>query len=214
MRYDAEHKQRTRERVLKEASAAIRVDGPDRIGVAGIMARAGLTHGGFYAHFASKDALLVASITQMFDEACAWFEELSHDKPPAQGLAAYVGFYLSRYHRDHREASCPIASMAADLPRLGEDARRAFEHGAARLTTLIAGRLQAMGREDAGVLAVSLLSEMVGAVVLSRSIANAEHSTAILRASRQAISQRLGLPLKSDRLQDGRNPLPAPDALS
>jgi TetR/AcrR family transcriptional repressor of nem operon len=193
MRYDAEHKQRTRERVLKEAAAAIRADGPDRIGVAAIMARAGLTHGGFYAHFASKDELLVAAITQMFDEACAWFDELSRDKPPAEGLAAYVGFYLSRHHRDQREASCPIAALAADLPRLGLDARQAFERGAARLTTLIAGRLAAMGRANAGVLAVSLLSEMVGAVVLARSIADAEHSTAILRASRQAIAERLGL---------------------
>ena len=213
MRYDAEHKQRTRERVLKEASAAIRLEGPDRVGVAGIMVRAGLTHGGFYAHFASKDELLVASIARMFDEACAWFEELSQDKPPADGLAAYVGFYLSRYHRDHREQSCPIASMAADLPRLGVDARRAFEHGAARLTTLIAQRLAAMGRDDAGVLAVSLLSEMVGAVVLARSVADAEHSSAILRASRKLISERLALPLKSDRLQDGRDALPTTDAL-
>jgi TetR/AcrR family transcriptional repressor of nem operon len=193
MRYDAEHKQRTRARVLKEASAAIRVDGPDRISVATLMARAGLTHGGFYAHFASKDELLVAAITQMFDEACAWFEELARNKPPAEGLAAYVGFYLSRHHRDHREESCPIASMAADLPRLGHEARAAFERGAARLTTLIAGQLQAMGRDNAGVLAVSLLSEMVGAVVLARSIADTEHSTAILRASRHTIGERLGL---------------------
>ncbi|MBX3622668.1 MAG: TetR/AcrR family transcriptional regulator [Rhizobacter sp.] len=194
MRYDAEHKQRTRARVLKEAAAALRVEGPDRIGVAAIMGRAGLTHGGFYAHFASKDELLVAAITQMFDEACAWFESLSHDKAPGEGLAAYVAFYLSRHHRDHREESCPIASMAADLPRLTHEARVAFEQGAARLTTLIAGQLEAMGQPDAGVLAVSLLSELVGAVVLARSIADPAHSTAILRASRQAIAQRLGLP--------------------
>lgn len=195
MRYDAEHKQRTRARVLKEAAAAIRVEGPDRIGVAAIMARAGLTHGGFYAHFASKDVLLVAAIDEMFEAACSWFEALVHDKPPAEGLAAYVAFYLSRWHRDHREESCPIASMAADLPRLGQDARVAFERGAARLTTLLSGRLEAMGQAEAGVQAVSLLSEMVGAVVLARSIAEPEASTAILRASRQAISARLGLQL-------------------
>lgn len=195
MRYDAEHKQRTRARVLREAAAAIRAEGPDRIGVAAIMGRAGLTHGGFYAHFASKDELLVAAIGQMFDEACAWFEELNAERPPAEGLAAYVAFYLSRRHRDHREEGCAIASMAADLPRLGHDARVAFEQGAARLTTLIARQLDAMGRADAGVLAISLLSELVGAVVLARSIADPEHSDAILRASRQAIAQRLGLTL-------------------
>jgi TetR/AcrR family transcriptional repressor of nem operon len=195
MRYDADHKQRTRAKVLKEAAAAIRLDGPDRVGVAAIMARAGLTHGGFYAHFASKDDLLVAAIAEMFDAAVAWFEELTAGKPAAEGLGAYVGFYLSNYHRDHREESCPIASMAADLPRLGAPAREAFERGAARLTTLIAARLEAMGKAEPGVQAVSLLSEMVGAVVLARSIADPEHSTAILRASRQAVAARLGLAL-------------------
>ncbi|MBX3622491.1 MAG: TetR/AcrR family transcriptional regulator [Rhizobacter sp.] len=195
MRYDAEHKQRTRSRVLKEAAAAIRAEGPDRIGVAAIMGRAGLTHGGFYAHFTSKDELLVAAIGEMFDTACAYFEELSAGKPAGEGLAAYVAFYLSRYHRDHREEGCPIATMAADLPRLAPEARVAFEQGAARLTTLIAGQLEALGRPDPGIAAVSLLSEMVGAVVLARSIADPAHSTAILRASRQAIRERLGLPL-------------------
>jgi TetR/AcrR family transcriptional repressor of nem operon len=195
MRYDAEHKQRTRARVVKEAAAAIRAEGPDRIGVAAIMGRAGLTHGGFYAHFSSKDALLVAAIGEMFDTACAYFEELSAGRPAGEGLAAYVAFYLSRYHRDHREEGCPIATMAADLPRLAPEARVAFEQGAARLTTLIAGQLEGMGRTDPGIGAVSLLSEMVGAVVLARSIANPEHSSAILRASRQSIRERLGLPL-------------------
>ena len=113
-----------------------------------------------------------------------------------------MAFYLSRYHRDHREESCPIASMAADLPRLGPEARVAFEQGAARLTTLIAGQLEGMGHADPGIGAVSLLSEMVGAVVLARSIADPEHSTAILRASRQVIRQRLGLPLPATPERD------------
>lgn len=191
MRYDAERKQRTRARVLKEAAAAIRTEGPDRIGVAAIMGRAGLTHGGFYAHFASKDELLVAAIGEMFDAACAHFETLTAGKPAAEGLAAYVAFYLSNDHRDHREKGCPIATMAADLPRLTPEARVAFERGAARLTTLIAGLLDGMGRPDPGIEAVSLLAEMVGAVVLARSVADRGSSTAILQASHQAIRERL-----------------------
>jgi TetR/AcrR family transcriptional repressor of nem operon len=217
VRYSAEHKQRTRERVLKEAASAIRRDGPDRIGVAGIMAAAGLTHGGFYAHFDSKDALLVAAIGTMFDATFAWFEVLARERTPAEGLGDYVDFYLSRFHRDHREDSCPIASMAADLPRLGVAAREAFEQGAARLTTLIAGRLEAMGHAEPGLLAVSVLSELVGAVVLARSIADTERSTAILRASRQALGMRLGLPRParrwSHRFEDGGDALAAADAL-
>ena len=195
MRYDAEHKQRTRQRVLKEAAAAIRDQGPDRIGVAAIMARAGLTHGGFYAHFASKDELLVAAITEMFETACGFFQELSSGKAPGEGLATYVTFYLSRRHRDHREEGCPIATLSADLPRLGPEARVAFEQGAARLTTLIATELEQLGHPEPGIGAVSLLAEMVGALVLARAIADADHSDMILRASRQSIRERMQLPV-------------------
>src|SRR5580692_7828040 len=107
MRYDSEHKERTRGRVLKEAAKAIRAEGPHRIGVAGIMANAGLTHGGFYAHFASKDDLVVAAIGQMFDEGAERVERETAGRSPAEGLAAYIDFYLSKDHRDARTTGCP-----------------------------------------------------------------------------------------------------------
>lgn len=193
MRYTAEHKQQTRARVLKEAAAAIRLNGPDRVAVAAIMAQAGLTHGGFYAHFASKDDLLVAAIDQMFSEALAYLDGLLAGKPPADGLAAYIDFYLSALHRDHRHASCPLPAMAADLPRLGPPAREAFERGAAALTSRVAAVLAETGAEEPGTLAVSMLSEMVGAVVLARSIADAGPWVTILGASRDALKRRLQL---------------------
>jgi TetR/AcrR family transcriptional repressor of nem operon len=193
MRYTAEHKQKTRERVLKEAASAIRMDGPDRVAVAGIMARAGLTHGGFYAHFASKDELLVAAIGQMFSEALANVERVLKDRTPVEGIAAYIDMYLSELHRDRRDVGCPLPAMAADLPRLGAPAREAFERGAAALTSRIAAVLADAGEPDAGALAVSVLSEMVGAVVLARSIADAAPSAAILGASRDSLKRRLHL---------------------
>src|SRR5882762_3946547 len=73
MRYDDNHKERTRVRVLAEAAAAIRRKGAERVGVAEVMAGAGLTHGGFYAHFTSKDDLVTEAVTYMFDAACARF---------------------------------------------------------------------------------------------------------------------------------------------
>ncbi len=194
MRYDAEHKQRTRARVLKEAAAAIRAHGPDRVAVAAIMAKAGLTHGGFYAHFASKEELLVQAIDQMFDEALEQIDALMAGQPPAEGLARYVGFYLSAPHRDQREQGCPLPTLSADLPRLNAPAREAFERGAARVTTAIAQRLQALGHDEPGLMAVSVLSELVGAMVLARSIADPARSADILRASRHALRKRLGLP--------------------
>ncbi|TMH07973.1 MAG: TetR/AcrR family transcriptional regulator [Betaproteobacteria bacterium] len=193
MRYDTEHKQRTRERVLKEAAAAIRAEGPERIAVAGVMKRAGLTHGGFYAHFASKDELVVAAIEHSFAEAFEAFGLFTRGRPPAAGLAAYIDFYLSPWHCERRGEGCPLPALAADLPRLAAPAREAFERGAARLTSAIAEHLQVLGQPHAGRLAVSVLSEMVGAVVLARSIADGAHALAILDASRTALKTRLGL---------------------
>ena len=193
MRYDSEHKERTRARVLKEAAKAIRAEGPHRVGVAGMMAKAGLTHGGFYAHFASKDDLVVAAMSQMFDEASAKFDRLTQGKPPAAALRAYIDFYLSRQHREARETGCPLPSLSADLPRLGIAARQQFAAGVAGLTARVAGLLSALDQPDPEILAGSALAEMVGALSLARGVADPKQSDAILKASRSALKLRLEL---------------------
>jgi TetR/AcrR family transcriptional repressor of nem operon len=193
MRYDSEHKERTRARVLKEAAKAIRAEGPHRVGVAGVMAKAGLTHGGFYAHFASKDDLVVAAMSRMFDEASAKFDRLTAGKQPATALRAYIDFYLSRQHRDARDTGCPLPSLSADLPRLGNAARQQFATGVAGLTAAIGGLLSALGRSDAESLASSALAEMVGALSLARGVADPKHSDAILKSSCNGLKLRLGL---------------------
>ena len=103
MRYDSEHKSETRRRVLKEAAREIRAKGPGGVAVAGIMARAGLTHGGFYAHFDSKEALIAAAIETMFESARSRFDLTANDADPRMALLGYVDFYLSPQHRDLRE---------------------------------------------------------------------------------------------------------------
>src|ERR1700712_3724985 len=112
MRYDSQHKERVRERVLQEAAKAVRVDGAQGIGVASVMARAGLTHGTFYAHFASKDDLIAATIGRMADEARVRFKSLTQGLAPADAMRAYVDFYLSAKHRDSRTAGCPLPLLA------------------------------------------------------------------------------------------------------
>ena len=141
MRYAEDHKQATRASVLKAASRVIRQNGPDRVAVAGIMAEVGLTHGGFYAHFASKDDLLVQAIGQMFVEASDNFEYRVKDLPPAQALTVYFDFYLSADHRDRRDRGCPLPALSPDLPRLPAGSRETYGKGVAGLTSKIAGRL-------------------------------------------------------------------------
>lgn len=193
MRYDAEHKQRTRAKVLKEAAKAIRGDGPHQVGVADVMAKVGLTHGGFYAHFSSKDELVVAAIAQMFDEAMASFEHFTAGKAPAEALAAYIDFYLSPRHREAQAVGCPLPALAADLPRLDEGARDGFTRGAARLTAALSRLIAAVGRHDPDALASSVLAEMVGAISLARAISDIRRSNAVLRHSRDALKRRLGI---------------------
>jgi TetR/AcrR family transcriptional repressor of nem operon len=193
MRYEADHKQKTHAKLLKTAAKAIRADGPHRIGVAAVMADAGLTHGGFYAHFASKDALVAAAIGQMFEEARARFLHETQEHPPAQALAAYIDFYLSQAHRDARRSGCPIAALASDLPRLKKSALEQFASGAERLRSALATKLTQLGHVDAEQEASSAMAELVGALSLARVEPDAKRSDAILADSKRALKTRLKL---------------------
>lgn len=193
MRYDAEHKQKTRDRVLKYAARAIRAEGPHQVGVAGVMNKAGLTHGGFYAHFASKDEMIVAAIARMFEEVQSFWDEETRDRSDADGLAAYINRYLSCAHRDSTERGCPIAALATDLPRLPEPSREEFARGVHRLTTAIAAPLARMGHDDPDALAASVVSELVGTLALARAEPDAAAAENRLSSSRRMIKRRLGL---------------------
>ncbi|KQZ69261.1 TetR family transcriptional regulator [Rhodanobacter sp. Root561] len=193
MRYDTEHKQKTRELVLEAAARAIRSDGPDRVGVAGVMAEAGLTHGGFYAHFKSKDELVAAAIGQMFEQARARLEHETADRDPAEGLAAYVDFYLSKKHRDARGFGCPMAALASDVPRLSGPAREQFALGVQLSTAGLAGQLALLGHAEPEAGARSMIAELIGALSLARIEQDAKRSDAILAASRAQLKQRFGM---------------------
>jgi TetR/AcrR family transcriptional regulator, transcriptional repressor for nem operon len=194
MRYDNEHKQNTRSKVLQAAAKAIRAEGPDRVAVAGVMAEAGLTHGGFYAHFSSKDELVAAAIGQMFEDARMRVEHETAGRGPAEGLVAYIDFYLSKKHRDARGAGCPMAALSSDLPRMSDASRQQFAAGVQRVTTALGDQLAALGHADAETGARSMLAELIGALSLARVELDAKRSDAILAASRGQLKQRLGLP--------------------
>ena len=194
MRYDADHKQKSRERVIAEAAKAIRSEGSHAISVAGVMGAAGLTHGAFYAHFDSRDALLLAGIDRMFEEGRARIlSEVTRGFPPKTALSNYIGFYLSRSHRDSRTAGCPLPFLAAEAPRLNEDLRGRYADGVQNLTGAIADLLREMDFPEPDTTAASVLAEMVGAVSLARAEPDLDRSYAILTASRASLRSRLGL---------------------
>ena len=193
MRYDAEHKQKTRLRVLDEAAKAIREEGPHRLGVAGVMARAGLTHGGFYAHFPSKEAFVAEAIAHMFEGGPITMLRKVQDLPPREALEGFIDFYLSARHRDSRSGGCPLPYLAADAPRLADASRERYAQGANTLIRVITDRLRELGRPHAEDEASSMLSELVGAVTLARAEGDPDRSDAILERSRAHLKRRLGL---------------------
>lgn len=193
MRYDSDHKGETRQRVLKEAAREIRAKGPGGVAVAGIMARAGLTHGGFYAHFASKEALVAAAIETMFESARRRFDLTAADADPRAALLAYVDFYLSPQHRDAREHGCPLPALSGDLARLDPASRVRFGEGVAALSGRLGGALRQHGVADPEAAGASMLAEMVGAVALSRAVADPAQADAILRNARASVVARFSL---------------------
>ncbi|MBW8812712.1 MAG: TetR/AcrR family transcriptional regulator [Caulobacterales bacterium] len=197
MRYDAEHKQKTRERVLTEAAKAMRAEGPHKIAVAGVMAKAGLTHGGFYAHFPSREAFVAETIGQMFAEGRAQQVRRMADLPPREALSAYLEFYLSTAHRDATTSGCPLPFLSADAPRLEGEARARYAAGVAGLAGALAAQFRKQGRAEPDTDGYSMLAEMVGALALARAEPDRARSDAILAHSRQSLSRRFDLELKS-----------------
>lgn len=184
VRYSLDHKEKTRAAILDAAAARIRVTGLEGVGVASIMEDAGLTHGGFYAHFRSRDALLVAAIGRLFDVAVTAIDRFD-EKYGERALEKYLDFYLSARHRDDLEGGCPVPVLSADVQRAAPEVRAAFEAGLSRLADRLA-RIMPPGAGRRG--AMALLGEMAGVLNVARVMADAKASGELLAGKRRVIA--------------------------
>ena len=194
-RASREQRAQNHERVLAEAARLIREKGADGVSVPEVMAAAGLTHGGFYKHFASKEALLEEAGTGAFDARSAALAELVGSAPdPAAARARFIADYLSTWHRDHPGDGCAGVALAADVARRDPDdpLHGTYVAGVTRLVDA----LHAL-RSDEPVLpdpttdhdgrdpeALAELATLVGAQVLARATAGSPISEQILDAAR------------------------------
>ena len=192
MRYPDSHKEETRARLVKAAAAAVRAKGPDGVGVAEIMKDVGLTHGGFYAHFPSKEALVAAAIGEAFDQGRRRFGRLTADLTGLEAFGAFVDSYVSMDHRAFPERGCPVATISSDLPRQGAAVRAVFDAGVMSLIGRVANWLPGEADERQG-LAGSLVAEMAGVVSLSRAVSDDAMAARFLEQSRRRIRARAGL---------------------
>jgi TetR/AcrR family transcriptional repressor of nem operon len=187
------HKERTRTRILDESAKAMREHGFDGIGVAALMKRAGLTHGGFYAHFESRDDLVAHTIDRLFEDNRASLTRHLDQPDLKAGLAAYIDDYLSEERITWRARGCALTSLMSEVIRLPPEARARFATGIEHFRNRLRDVLVEIGHEKAEEEASSTLSEMVGAATTARAMGEGEIASGFLRNSRRQIKQRLGL---------------------
>src|ERR1700689_351324 len=126
MRYSREHKLETHARIVKKASVRLREKGAHGIGVADLMKDAGLTHGGFYAHFDSREALVIEAFAHAMDRSTERWRKLGEQTAPEKRLATIVESYLTPVHRDDPGHGCAVPALSAEIARESARTRRAF----------------------------------------------------------------------------------------
>lgn len=163
-------KQASHERIVSAAARAIRRSGYDGTGVADIMKEAGLTHGAFYAHFASREAMLAEAAGQACAESAAAAADVVARMPPDQALATMLTAYLSQAHVEQAELGCPLAALGSETSRQAPEVRRVTTQHIKAMVDLIARQLPDWGRPTAHERALATMATMVGALVLARAV--------------------------------------------
>jgi TetR/AcrR family transcriptional repressor of nem operon len=186
MRYTKEHKLRTRGRIVERASLALREEGADGVSVAALMDLAGLTHGGFYAHFESREALVVEAVLMAMDQTMSRWLQLIETTPVADRFNAIVDTYINAQDRDNRGRGCPLPALGADIARSSEKARRAFAQKLQEMIEVMRRQLPNLSARHARRIATAAIATMTGTIVLSRASGERELSDYILKAGRQA----------------------------
>ena len=163
-------KDATHERIVSVAARAIRRSGYDGTGVADIMKEAGLTHGGFYSHFPSREAMLAEAAGRACAESAAAVAEVVASVPPDQALASLLGAYLSREHLERIDVGCPLAALGSETSRQVPEVRRVATRHIKEMIDFIARQSPDWGQPTAHERAMVTVATMVGALMLSRAV--------------------------------------------
>lgn len=181
MKVSREQMAENRSRILTQAAHLFRDKGFDAVSVAEVMKAAGLTHGGFYGHFASKDDLIAETMAHA----------LSGQDTHARGFDAFLSAYLSPSHRDAPATGCPTAAFAADARRQTPEARAAMAAGVEAQIARLAAALEKQGVADPRGAAIGSWSAAVGALILSRAVEDRILSDEILHQTGEWIRATL-----------------------
>jgi AcrR family transcriptional regulator len=176
-------KQASHERIVSAAARAIRRSGFDGTGVADIMKEAGLTHGGFYAHFPSREAMLAEATRRACADSAAAVASVVASAPPEQALASMLRAYLSPEHRAQIELGCPLAALGSETARQAPDVRRATTRHVKEMVDLVARQSPDWGQPGAHERALVTVATMVGALLLARAVDDPALSDGLCQAA-------------------------------
>ena len=185
-------KEATHERIVESAARAIRRSGYDGTGVADIMKDAGLTHGGFYAHFASREAMLAEAADRAGRESVEMMGRIAATMPPQQALQAMMQAYLSKAHVEGVENGCATAALGSEMPRQAAEVRRAATRRIKEMIDLVARQLPNWGQPGAHEHALAIVATMVGALVLARAVDDRRLSDALREAALKHFASSAG----------------------
>jgi TetR/AcrR family transcriptional repressor of nem operon len=183
-------KQASHERIVSAAARAIRRSGFDGTGVADIMKEAGLTHGAFYAHFPSREAMLEEAANRACAEAAAAAANVVASVPPGQALASMIHAYLSDENLAQIELGCPLAALGSEAPRQAPEVRRVTTRYVKEMVDLLARQLPDWGQPRAHERALVTVATMVGSLLLARAVDEPALSDALRQAAQKHLVPR------------------------
>jgi len=184
-------KEDTHQRIVRAASRAIRARGFGGVGVAELMKEVGLTHGGFYAHFASRSAMLAEAADRAGAEGVEALGKIAAEAPPGKALAALVDAYLSQQHVDEPALGCPIAAVGSEMPRQEAEVRAAATRRIKDLVGLLERLMPDWGQPAAHERAMAVLSGLVGTLVIARASSDPQFSKSVRAATRKLLHRQL-----------------------
>lgn len=182
MRKSREEAARTRERIIAAAAEEFREHGVVATGLADLMKAAGLTHGGFYKHFASKDEL-VREVTAATIDQSPLIRQAGAKRPGRKGLVDAVATYLSPEHRDNPGQGCVLAALGPELARADARTRAEATDGFLKLVDVLAQHAEGMRPDEAKKRAIAAAATMIGAITMARMVKDPELSNTILTSS-------------------------------
>ena len=176
-------KEATHERIVDAAARAIRRSGYGGVGVADIMKDAGLTHGGFYAHFDSREAMLAEAADRAGAESVAAMERIASTAKTQRALRSLLTTYLSKAHVEAIESGCAVAALGSEMPRQAPEVRHASTRRIKEMIDLVARQSPDWGKRGAHQRALFTVAAMVGSLVLARAVDDPRLSDALRKAA-------------------------------